>query len=36
MSGGGQEGHFASDKISLADESDVTFVHRVDLGAPLQ
>ena len=34
MSGGGQEGHFASDKISLADESDVTFVHRVDLGAP--
>ena len=36
MSGGGQEGHFASDKISLADESDVTFVHRVDPGAPLQ
>jgi len=36
MSGGGQEGHFASDKILLADESDVTFVHRVDLGAPLQ
>ena len=30
-------GHFASsDKISLADEreSDVTFVHQIDLGAP--